>query len=209
MKDYSQHGESTLIKSIVEKIGTINSFGVEFGASDGFWLSNLRMFLEKGWTGLQMEGGDKAGQNGVQKEFITRENINSLLDKYKVPERFDLLSIDIDGNDYWIWKEITRIPNIVIIEYNSNFDKEVSVSLEYNPENSFDGSHAYSASFRAMVNLAKDKGYYLYAETGFNNLIFVKNEFQQIAPSIFNNDSLKLPEYQHGRNLGNKKFIDV
>ena len=79
MKDYSQHGESTVINKIVEKIGTLNKYGVEFGASDGYWFSNLRMFLDSGWVGLQMEGGDKAGSNGVVKEFITKENINFIL----------------------------------------------------------------------------------------------------------------------------------
>jgi hypothetical protein len=82
MKDYSQYGESKLIYDILNKIGTLNRYAVEFGASDGYWLSNIRMFLEDGWNGLQMEGGTKSGVNGVVNEFITKENINFLLDKY-------------------------------------------------------------------------------------------------------------------------------
>jgi hypothetical protein len=209
MKDYSQHGESKLLYEIVNKIGTINNYGVEFGASDGYWFSNIRMFLDMGWTGLQMEGKEGPELNGVVNEFITRENINELLEKYGVPEKFDILSIDIDGNDYWVWKEIKKEANIVVIEYNSNFDKDTSVSLEYNIDNSFNGSYGYSASFKAMCSLAKEKGYYLYSELGFNNLIFVKNEFIEKLPSIYIDENLKLPEYQHGRNLGDKKFIEV
>lgn len=209
MTDYSQHGESKILKNIIDNIGELNRYAVEFGASDGYWLSNIRMFFDEGWTGIQMEGGPKAGVNGVFQEFITKENINSLFDKYEVPDKFDILSIDIDGNDYWIWEEINRNPNVVIIEYNSNFDKNVSVSLEYDPQNSFDGSYAYSASFKAMCSLAEKKGYYLYCEIGFNNLIFIKKDFIKILPSIFDENSLILPEIQHGREIGNRKFIVV
>lgn len=209
MKDYSQHGESLLIKNILDKIGIINNYGVEFGASDGYWLSNLRMFLEIGWDGLQMEGGDKAGVNGVVKEFITRENVNYLFDKYNVPDKFDILSIDTDGNDYWIWKEIRKEANVVVIEYNSNFSKDESVALEYDENHSFNGSRAYSASFKAMCSLADSKGYYLYQEKGFNNLIFVKKEFIQICPPIYDDSLLILPLHQHGEDIGTKKFLTV
>jgi hypothetical protein len=209
MKDYSQYGESKLIYDILNKIGTLNRYAVEFGASDGYWLSNIRMFLEDGWDGLQMEGGPKSGVNGVVNEFITKENINLLFDKYNVPEKFDILSIDIDGNDYWVWREINKTPNIVVIEYNSNFDKNTSVTIEYNAENMFDGSYGYGASFKAMCSLATEKGYYLYAELGFNNLIFVKKEFEKILPPIYNDEYLILPVHQHGQDLRNKKFIQV
>ena len=56
MKDYSQYGESLIINEIFKKIDPINKFMVEFGASDGYWLSNIRMFMEMGWNGLQFEG---------------------------------------------------------------------------------------------------------------------------------------------------------
>jgi hypothetical protein len=213
MRDYSQYGESTIIKGIFEKIGTINNFAVEFGAGDGYRLSNVRGFLDSGWTGLQMEGGIDGSygkiSNGVQCEFITAENINSLFDKYNVPSEFDLLSIDIDGNDYWVWKSINRSPSVVIIEYNSNFGIGESLALEYNPEHLFNGSHAYSASYTAMKSLGESKGYYLYAESKFTNLIFIRKEYQEILPSIINEKTLNLPYHQHGRELGDKKFIQV
>ena len=207
MKDYSQYGESSVLWSIFEKIGTINKFGVEFGSSDGFWLSNLRMFMENGWKGLQMEGLSSP-KNDVKSAFITKENINELFDKYNVPDNFDLLSIDIDGNDYWVWKEIKKEASVVIIEYNSNFDKNTCVALEYNPQHTFDGTHAYSASFKALCKLAESKGYYLYKEMKFTNLIFVQKKFEQILSSEYDN-KLILPHYQHGRNLRNKTFIEV
>lgn len=206
MKDYSQHGESLVLNYLFEKIGTVGKYGVEFGASDGYHLSNLRLFLEAGWKGLQMEGFAHSG-SGVKQEFITKENINELFDKYQVPKIFDLLSIDIDGNDYWVWKEIDREPNVVIVEYNSNFPIDLSVALEYSPSHTFNGSYAYSASFKALCNLGERKGYYLYQEVAYCNLIFVKNIFKEIAPSLFS--QISLPFYQHGRNLNGKKFVDV
>jgi hypothetical protein len=209
MKDYSQHGESNLLNELINKIGTENKFCVEFGASDGYWFSNVRMFLDMGWQGLQMEGSIESPVNGVKKEYITKENINELFKKYNVPHYFDILSIDIDGNDYWVWKEIKNEPNVVIIEYNSNFSKSDSYVLEYDPNQSFDGSYAYSASFLAMKKLGEEKGYYLYSENSYCNLIFVHEKFKSIAPSIFNEDNLILPHNQHTRDLKGKRFLEI
>lgn len=210
MTDYSQSGESPMLWNIFEKIGTRSKFAVEFGASDGYWLSNIRMFLENGWNGLQMEGIAEP-QNNVKNEFITKENINSLFEKYEVPKNLDLLSIDIDGNDYWIWEIINYNPAVVIIEYNCNFHKDVSVALEHDVNHRFDGSHAYAASFRAYDNLARQKGYYFYAETAYTNLIFVREEYREVLgthPSIRNVEDL--PIKMHGETLQpHKRFIGV
>jgi len=209
MKDYSQFGESKILYEIFEKIGTYNKYGVEFGASDGYWLSNLRMFLDIGWTGLQMEGVEE-NKNDVKAEFITRENINSLFEKYGVPNKFDLLSIDLDGNDYWIWKEINYEPNVVIIEFNAHFDSESKFVIEYNPTHVWDFTYAYGASFKSMVELAESKGYYLYNQHEFVDLIFVKKEFELILPSIFNKETFDIPKNFFPRTLNNnKKFIEV
>ena len=148
---------------------------------------------------------------GVLIIFFTKDNINFLFYKYEVPADLDLLSIDLDGNDYWIWDAITYNPAVVIIEYNCNFHKDVSVSLEYDENHRFDNSHAYSASFRAYENLARQKGYYFYAEIAYTNLIFVREEYKDILgthPSIHNIE--KLPVSMHGKELHpNKRFIKV
>lgn len=207
MKDYSQYGESIVLKNIFDTIGTINNYGVEFGAWDGFHLSNLRMFLEMGWDGLQIDGL-KGENKEIKKEFITKDNINLIFDKYNVPKKFDLLSIDIDGNDYWVWKELEYYPNVVIIEYNCHFDMKTSCALEYDENSVWDGSYAFGASLSAFINLADKKGYYLYKEHGYVNLIFIKKEFQEKLPSIFNEKSIILPQSFFKKNT-NKKFIEV
>lgn len=210
MIDYSQFGESKILWDIFEKIGTRSKFAVEFGAADGYRGSNIRMFLENGWKGLQVEGVSDV-KNNVKREFITKDNINDLFQKYEVPNDLDLVTIDIDGNDFWVWKALTYDPAVVVIEYNSNFQKDVSVSLEYDENHRFDGSYAYGASFKAYDNLAKEKGYYFYAEVSFANLIFVKDEFREnlgTHSSISNVE--KLPVVNHAQALAHdKKFIRV
>jgi hypothetical protein len=209
MKDYSQFGESKILYEIFEKIGYHNKFGVEFGASDGYWLSNLRMFLDLGWTGLQMEGLEE-NKNDVKAEFITKDNINDLFEKYHVPHKFDLLSIDLDGNDYWIWKEIKHEPNVVIIEFNAHFDTNTKVVIEYDSNHVWDFTYAYGASFKSMLELAEQKGYYLYNHHEYVDLIFIKKEFENILPSIFNFETFDIPKDYFPRILkNNKKFIEI
>jgi hypothetical protein len=207
MKDYSQYGESKILFEIFEKIGTENKFVVEFGASDGFWLSNARMFIEMGWDSLQMDGITEP-KNGVKHEFITKENINALLEKYSVPKNLDLISIDIDGNDYWVWKELTYNPNVVIIEYNSNFDINESYTLSYDANHDFKKSGGfYSASVKCLVDLGNSKGYFLHKEINHTNLIFIKNKFKNILDE-YDYKNIKLPKLQHGgKNL--EKFIKI
>ena len=197
MKDFSQNGESKILQGIFEQIGTLEKFAVEFGASDGYWLSNIRMFIDYlDWRSLQFECCTEL-KNNVKKEFITKDNINEIFSKHNVPKKFDLLSIDIDGNDYWVWKELNYEPSVVIIEYNSNFGHGESYALTYNPGHNFhiDGN-AYSASLTAFLKLSESKGYFLHDEINSTNLIFVKNEFKDI---LNERDplSIKLPVQNH------------
>lgn len=206
MKDYSQYGESKILYELFEKIKVEKKFAVEFGASDGYWLSNIRMFMDIGWDGLQLEGISEP-KNGVKNEFITKENINEIFSKYNVPKVFDLLSIDLDGNDFWIWKELNYEPNVVIIEYNSNFNVDESYSLIYNPTHNFyESGGFYSASAKAFNKLAIEKGYFLYKEVSFTNLIFVKNKFKNIVDEF--DYKLIKPRFDHGgKDLS--KFIEI
>ena len=202
IKYYSQSGEDVILEKLFSEIDTTNCFGVEFGASDGYWLSNLRMFINSGWQGLQMDGKDYPE---TKQEFITAENINDLFKKYNVPREFDLLSIDIDGNDYWVWKALNYTARVVVIEYNSNFPHDLSLALEYNPEHRFDQTYAYSASFKAMCTLAKQKGYNLYQEVAYTNLIFTRNDIH-IDPIY---KGVNLPCIKHRQKLKGKRFIEV
>ncbi|MDX1607689.1 MAG: hypothetical protein R3251_00555 [Candidatus Spechtbacterales bacterium] len=178
-KIYSQHGEDGISRAIFEKIGTVGKFCVEFGVGNGSEC-NTRYFIEKeGWDYLHMDAGDTVVPfTDIKREFITAENINNLFAKYTVPREFDLLSIDIDYNDYWIWKAIEDYrPRVVIIEYNASIPFGESRAVKYNPEASWDGTNYFGASLSAYIKLAEEKGYKLIGcdSTGVN-AFFVTRE---------------------------------
>lgn len=157
-KVYSQFGEDGILEAIFDRIGTGNKRFVEFGVEDGAEC-NTRRLKELGWSGLWMDGaGD--GQE-VQREFVTAENINALFEKYQVPFEFDLLSIDIDGNDLWVWRSLDARyrPRVVVIEYNATISPSLNRTVAYDPEFVWDKTDYFGASLRALDELARRKGY--------------------------------------------------
>jgi hypothetical protein len=156
-KVYSQNGEDGVLEAIFAAIGTTNRYFVEFGCGDTMEC-NCRRLLEQGWRGLFM---DRAGTPPlVQREHVSAENINGLLAKNEVPQVFDLLSIDIDGNDYWVWQAITWRPRVVVIEYNAHVAGD-RTAIAYDPAFEWTGTDYFGASLRALAELAEEKGYRL------------------------------------------------
>ena len=102
---------------------------------------------------------------------------NELFEKYDVPDEFDLLTIDIDGNDYYVWEAIRKMPRVVNIEYNSHIPPNESKSIEYEPNFIWKGDDYYGASLLALKILGERKGYTLIGcdSTGTDSF-FVKNE---------------------------------
>jgi hypothetical protein len=179
---YSQTIEDGIIEGIFKNIGTTNKYFVEFGAWDGTFLSNTgNLRINEGWNGLLMEGNkQKADQyDYVQHEFITAENINELFSKHNVPKEFDLLSVDLDGNDYWIWKALDETKfkaRVVIVEFNCNMPNQLEpIAVKYSPElDTTDPSiYYYSATISAWKKLAESKGYSLIYRVNNHNLFFV------------------------------------
>jgi len=160
---YSQNGEDGVLERIFECIGTTNRKFVEFGAWDGRELSNTaHLRLSHGWTGLLMEGEPERSSDLVHQEFVTAENVEELFAKYRVPEVFDLLSIDIDGNEYWVWKAIESFrPRVVVIEYNVFFGTRVSKTMPYDSGHRWDKTWFHGASLLALHKLGRRKGYAL------------------------------------------------
>jgi hypothetical protein len=179
MKYYSQQGEDGIIEYLINSIGIENKYYVEFGVQDSTEC-NTRYLREKyGFTGLMMDGSYENKSIGLYKEFVTKENINKLFEKYNVPHKFDILSIDIDYNDLWIWKEIDikYRPNIIVIEYNSTFPPPISVTVPYKEDGVWDGTCFFGASLSALNMIAEEKGYSLiYCDKRGVNSFFVLNE---------------------------------
>lgn len=167
----AQDGEDKIIRQLLRLIGPFNRTAVEFGAKDGLYKSNTARLREQGWRVILFDV--KPESDIVIQALITRENINDLFLEHGVPDVFDVLSIDIDGNDLWVWEALQARPRIVVIEYNASFPPDVSLTVPYDPDRMWDGSNFYGASVLALCRLARRKGYNLYAYTK-SNLIFVE-----------------------------------
>lgn len=205
INSFSQHGQDIIVLSWLRKIGFLNKVAVEFGAKNGFKYSNIRMFETLNWKLYQW---DKFFQNKfVNKESITVENINQIFEKYEVPKQFDFLSIDIDSNDYWVWKALNYEANLVLIEYNPNFSTDQSVALKYDPNRVWGKNVAFSASFSAMVKLGEEKGYIPVDHLG-HDILFVKKSFLKDDEIKNININPDLPKKIHNQN-GYDQFIEV
>jgi hypothetical protein len=174
-KQYSQHDEDGIIEEIFRRIGVTNRTFIEFGVGDGTENCTVYLLLQ-GWSGLWIEGGAISYQGAIRRfayalaekrlqivcSFITAENIQQLFAQAGVPAEPDLLSIDIDNNDYWVWKAIVHYrPRVVAIEYNASFGPSVDCVIPYDPVRIWDGSNYCGASLKALERLGREKGYAL------------------------------------------------
>jgi hypothetical protein len=175
---YSQNGEDGVIAAIFKAIGVTNRYFVEFGCEQAT-MCNTAYLLEQGWQGLLMDGAGLSENPRaiVHKEFITADNSNGLFAKYGVPQTFDLLSIDIDGNDYWVWKAIQHRPRVVVIEYNAHVPPHERRTILYDPRFVWTGTDYFGASLLALKELGEQKSYTLvYCERTGTNAFFVATD---------------------------------
>jgi len=151
---HCQNGETDILRYIFNHIGLTNKFLVDIGAWDGYHLSNTRALMDTGWKGLLVDAKDFPG---IYKSFVTVENIIEILKSNDVPNKFDLLSLDIDGNDYWILKKILEKykPRVIVSEFNSEHPLEESKAIEYDPNFEFGATDYYGYTFGAGVKLAE------------------------------------------------------
>lgn len=173
---FSQNGEDGIIKEVIKRIGSGNKLAVEFGACDGKYCSNTAMLVDEGWIRLLFDV--HPGVREVMRATITPENVNSYVSPCQ------LLSIDIDGNDYNVWKAFTRRAAIVVIEINSSIHPST-----LKPVSDTDHGTAY----QPMVLLGIEKGYFLLVHTG--NLIFILNEYRELFPEITGDGLTNWQEY--------------
>lgn len=178
----SQHGEDGILLYLFSKIGVTNRCFVEFGVGDGKECNTANLAINFGWHGLLMEAsekkvaiakkyyrnvlGNRYDRVKVIQCFVTVDNINDILVENHILENIDLLSIDIDSNDYWVWKAISVIkPRVVVIEYNASFGDDKSLTIKYDPNfrksDTFPFGLYHGASLAALTKLANSKGYIL------------------------------------------------
>ncbi|MBM4230132.1 MAG: hypothetical protein FJ184_05195 [Gammaproteobacteria bacterium] len=195
----SQWGEDGIIDWLVSKLPTIPRTFVEFGV-ENYRESNTRFLLQKrNWRGLVIDGSaeniaDIRSQSlswrhelNSKCAFITRENINELIQEGGFEGEVGLLSIDIDGNDYWVWRALECIsPAVVVIEYNAVLGDLHQITVPYSPD--FDRKKAnhtflyFGASLPALIALGRQKGYtFVGSTTAGLNAFFIRDD---VAPFI-------------------------
>ena len=207
---------------------------MDYGSDDKIYVSNV---LKKVWNNKHL-GFKKNIQNDIKfakkiisrnkrtnsfqfdikNERVTAENIQNLFEKYNVPTHFDLLSIDIDFNDYWIWKSIVDyFPRVVIIEYNSSIPSNESKVVPYNPDYIWDGTNYFGASLLALSNLASQKGYTLIGcDSNGINAFFCKTDLLDNYSLNSISELYRSPQYGEiidGKHIGhpisNQKMLDI
>ena len=188
-KIYSQNGEDGILHELLFRVGRDRYF-VEFGVWDGSECNTALLAEWYGWHGLLIEGDPILAEGlrsrhrvreddvKVMCEFITRENIVDLFRRGGVPEEFDFLSIDIDGNDYWVWEALDAYrPRVVVIEYNGSLPAQSFWIMRYNPAHEWDKTLYYGASLAALEHLGLQKGYALLGTDSVGiNAFFVRRD---------------------------------
>jgi hypothetical protein len=224
-KVFSQFEEDGKLLFLFSVIGMDNKIFIEIGSNDGVNSNSANLYFNFGWYGLFIDGSRKSIARGkkffakyphpwfYQPKFVCdmvkRENINQLIGDAGFKGEIGLLSIDIDGNDYWVWEALEVVdPKVVIIETHNEFGFE-NIVVPYDPDYFYPGKHPiyHGASPIAMCNLAKKKGYRLVGanDLGFN-LIFVKNGIaDDLIPEVSVESILKHPTVMEGY----KKFEPI
>ncbi len=222
---FSQFEEDGKLLFVFSIIGMTNKTFIEIGSDDGVNSNSANLHFNFGWHGLFIDGNPKAIKRG--KRFyskyphpwnyspkfvcakVQRENINQLIEQAGFKDEIGLLSIDIDGNDYWIWDALEVVnPQVVVIETHNEFGYE-DIVVPYDPNYFFPGKHPvyHGASPIAMKNLAHQKGYRLVGanEMGFN-FIFVRNDLvNEEIPEVTVESLLQHPSTIEGFN----KFEEI
>jgi hypothetical protein len=220
---YSQNGEDGVIEELCHRLDFSSGSFVEFGAWDGVYLSNTFNLLKNGWKGVYIEGDREKFSQLVSNlasfqsayvpinafvEAVGENSLDNLLSKTFLKPDFELLSIDIDSFDWYIWKSLANYqPGIVVIEINSSIP--VGIYQTHRDE------RIHGSSFTATVDLAAKKGYTLVCHTG--NLIFVRNDLvgkldlppdELMFPEILFNYSWKRLAYDYSISPQQRKLLD-
>lgn len=221
-KVFSQWGEDGIIQYLISKIEIKNKFFIEFGV-ENYTESNTRFLIKNNnWSGLVIDGNKKCIDYikndpiywkydlTAINSFITKDNINNIFLDNNIQGEIGLLSIDIDGNDYWIWKNIEVVkPLIVICEYNSIFGKDFAITIPYKENFNRTKEHFsnlyFGASLKALYLLAKEKGYkFLGTTSAGNDAFFVRSDVAQCFSESTLDHGFTNSKFRESRNLKNK-----
>lgn len=199
---FSQWGEDGIIQFLVRKLaGRIDKSFVEFGVQNYLESNTLFLLMNNGWRGLVLDGEENYIE-GIRKRgfdwkfglrarsaFVSRDNINQIFQDEGFGTELGLLSIDVDGIDWYLWDALAIVkPGIVVIEYNRHFPLDRPVTIPYEPLFDRTAKHPsnayYGTSLAALLHLAKEKGYtFVGTEHHCDNAFFVRNDLAGLVPN--------------------------
>jgi len=182
-KKYSQFGEDGITLKLCGDIfgESKDGYYVEFGVQDGSQC-NTRILRESGWGGLMLDSGYENLPINLRKEFITKDNIVDLFKKYEVPNHINFLSVDIDGNDFYVLHKILKqyTVDVLVCEYNGFIGPDTDAVIEYDEHFSWDTTDYFGASLLAFTRLANKFELDLVGATCMGlNAYFVKKELTE------------------------------
>lgn len=226
---FSQWGEDGILDWLTRVVPVPQKTFIEFGVED-YAEANTRFLLtQRGWSGLVFDGSER-NIGRLRKDeifwrhhltaataFITRENINEWISSNGFRGPIGILSIDIDGNDYWIWEAIQVVePAIVVCEYNALFGPERRVAVPYDPafvRGQAHWSHLYAgASLAALVALGARKGYaFVGTNSAGNNAFFVQTTLRPASlPALSAAEGYTAAQFRESRDeQGRLSFLSA
>jgi hypothetical protein len=219
-KVYSQCDEDGTLLFLFAVLGSKSKTSVEICAGDGRECNTANLIRNHGWYGLLVDGNKQAVDRGAQFfatsrdtyvfppkfvcSWITRGNVNALLQEHGFQGEIDLLSLDLDGIDWWIWQALDVVsPRVVVLEYQDILGAERSWTVPY--DDNFDASrfsktnempNFAGASLAAFVKLGRSKGYRLVGVNRYGfNAFFVRNGVgDDLIPEVAASDCFTHPK---------------
>ncbi len=227
-RHFSQNCEDGIIDYLFSEIGFHSKFFLEFGF-DVTENNCLRLLLKEKFSGVYIDGSDKKCDlfNKATKafglkdviaisKFLKIENLESTIMKAGIPDEIDIISIDVDGNDYWFWEEINSItPRIVVIEYNASLGPELSLTVPYDPHFNRHEKHSSGfycgASIAALKVLGEKKNYRLVGcdLSGVNSFFIHKDIYAPNIKTLKPKEAYKPHRYRLERGFSLKKQYDL
>lgn len=188
LRAFSQNGEDGVLVEIFNRIGVTNQFFVEFGIQNGTE-GNCVLFADVlGWSGVFIEADPVDFGQLTRKykgfpvrtvhDFVTADRVNQIFTDAGVPECPDLVSIDIDGNDIYVWDALTDFqPRVVVIEYNSGIAVDGPVAQPHEPTRGWSGDGSFGSTLAALDVVASRHGYRLaHTDLTGTNAFYVKDD---------------------------------
>jgi hypothetical protein len=193
---HSQNGEDGVLAAIRRRIGPGSRRFVEFGIGEGAEGNCVALAEVLGWSGVFLEADPDLAAGLEQRyaarpavrtacERITAGTVEAIFERHGVPEHFEILSLDIDGNDFWVWQALERFrPRVVVIEYNSHLPLDRRLVMPRADGYEWDATDYHGASLGAMRALGREKGYELvHTDSTGVNAFFVERDATDGLPA--------------------------